>query len=41
MGFVAGAVGLKLSLPTVKFANGGTVGGINPGYAPASIRFQR
>lgn len=31
---VAGAVGLKLSLPTVKFATGGTVGGINPGYAP-------
>ena len=31
---VAGAVGLKLSLPTVKFANGGTVGGINPGYNP-------
>ncbi|WP_428887968.1 tape measure protein [Bifidobacterium dentium] len=27
---VAGAVGLKLSLPDVKFANGG----INPGYAP-------
>ena len=31
---VAGAVGLKLSLPTVKFATGGTVGGINPGYNP-------
>lgn len=31
---VAGAVGLKLALPDVKFANGGTVGGINPGYAP-------
>ena len=31
---VAGAVGLKLSLTTVKFANGGTVGGINPGYNP-------
>ena len=31
---VAGAVGLKLALPDVKFANGGMVGGINPGYAP-------
>lgn len=31
---VAGAVGLKLALPDVKFASGGTVGGINPGYAP-------
>ena len=29
---VAGAVGLKLSLPDVKFANGG----INPGYAPGT-----
>lgn len=31
---VAGAVGLKLSLPEVKFAAGGMAGGINPGYAP-------
>ena len=31
---VAGAVGLKLTLPDVKFASGGTVGGVNPGYAP-------
>lgn len=31
---IAGAVGLKLSLPTVKFSNGGMAGGVNPGYNP-------